>query len=77
MKVILKGELAQSTGVMTVVLCFAGSGMAQSTTNAPAFNSSSKVGNVIEGDDLMHTVTVPVSGPVQFFRLSAVYPSGD
>ena len=36
-----------------------------------------QVGNVIEGDDLMHTVTTPVSGPVQFFRLSAVYPSGN
>ena len=36
-----------------------------------------QVGDVINGDDLMHTVTVPLSGPVQFFRLSAIYPSGN
>ncbi len=33
------------------------------------------VGDAIAGDDLMHTVTVPVAGITQFYRLSAVYPA--
>ena len=33
------------------------------------------VGNAILGDDLMHTVSVPVTNSVRFFRLSATYPS--
>jgi hypothetical protein len=32
-------------------------------------------GDVIVGDDLMHTITVPLSGTSQFFRLVASYPT--
>jgi hypothetical protein len=43
------------------------------TMNAPV--PWQPVGGVITGDDLMHTITVPITGPLQFFRLSASYPA--
>ena len=48
--------------------------------SSPSLGSSADwepVGNVIDGDDLMHTVILPYSGPTQFYKLSAVYPPGD
>jgi len=36
-----------------------------------------QVGVVINGDDLMHTVTAASSGAAQFYKLIAVYPSSN
>jgi hypothetical protein len=43
--------------------------------SAPSVNGPwQEVGDVIIGDDLMHTLTVPMHGESQFFRLNAKYP---
>ena len=47
--------------------------------SSPSVSSTNwqQVGVVINGDDLMHTVTAASSGAAQFYKLSAVYPSGN
>lgn len=46
----------------------------QSSNTVGPTASWQPVGDAIAGDDLMHTITVPITGLARFFRLSATYP---
>ena len=47
----------------------------QATARLGANANWQQVGDTISGDDLMHVIQVPVTNSIEFFRMSADYPT--